>query len=358
MTTLGLLARAPFYMTFRRWNWPRLLPFSLVISVCYRCNSRCRTCNVWKKDAEELSLDEWDRVFSRIGRTPYYVTFTGGEPFLRHDLVDLIASANRHCRPSVITLPTNGLLSDLIPAKIEEILRRAPGTKLGVNLSLDGTGQQHDAIRGVPGNYERALKTYRALKAIDHPNLALSVHTVISRFNVDDVPAIYEELVKLEPDSYITEIAEARVELDTVGLDIAPELQKYEAAVDFLAGQLKRHKFGGISKLTQSFRSRYYDLAIRTLREQRQVIPCYAGWASGHISPDGDVWTCCIRGEPVGNLRESGYDLRPIWFGAHADRLRRQIRAGECSCPMANASYANMFLHAPTLFRVVLRALS
>jgi len=357
MRTLGLLARAPLYMAFRRWNWPKLLPFSLVISVCYRCNSRCQTCNVWKKHADELSLEEWDRVFAGIGRAPYYLTFTGGEPFLRRDLVELIASAYDHCQPAVITLPTNGLLSDLIPAKVEEILQKAPHSKLGVNLSLDGVGEQHDAIRGVPGNYERALKTYQALRAIKHPNLTLSIHTVISRFNVDDIPAIYETLSALKPDSYITEIAEARVELDTVGLDIAPPLKDYEQAVDYLAGQLRQQKFSSISKVTQAFRQRYYNLAKRTLREQRQVIPCYAGWASGHIAPDGDVWACCIRGEPLGNLRETNYDLRSIWFGGQAEQLRQSVRAGECFCPMANASYTNMLLHVPTLARVMRQAL-
>jgi MoaA/NifB/PqqE/SkfB family radical SAM enzyme len=272
-------------------------------------------------------------------------------------LAELVASAYRHCRPAVITLPTNGLLSDLIPEKVEQLLQVSPGSKLGVNLSLDGIGEQHDTIRGVPGNYEKALKTYRALKSIQHPNLTLSLHTVISRFNVNDIPAIYEEMAGLEPDSYITEIAEERVELDTVGLDITPDVEEYARAVDFLSEQLHDQKFGGISRVTQAFRRRYYDLVKRILRERRQVVPCYAGWASGHISPDGDVWTCCIRAEPIGNLRETGYDLRPIWFGPQAETLRQDISAGGCHCPMANASYANMFLHAPTLVRVALQTL-
>ena len=85
------------------------------------------------------------------------------------------------------------------------------------------------------------------------------------------------------------------------------------------------------------------------------MIPCQAGWASGQIAPDGDVWTCCIRAEPVGNLRETGYDLRPIWFeqAGQMRRLRASIKARECACPMANASYANMLLHPPTVARVV-----
>jgi hypothetical protein len=109
-----------------------------------------------------------------------------------------------------------------------------------------------------------------------------------------------------------------------------------------------------LTRFTQAFRAQYYQWAKQILREQVQVIPCQAGWASGHIAPDGDVWTCCVRAEPVGNLRQSGYDLRPIWFERVGGmrRLRKSIAGRECACPMANASYANMLLHPPTLARV------
>jgi MoaA/NifB/PqqE/SkfB family radical SAM enzyme len=104
----------------------------------------------------------------------------------------------------------------------------------------------------------------------------------------------------------------------------------------------------------QAFRAQYYQLVKQILYEQTQVIPCQAGWASGHIAPNGDVWTCCIRAEPVGNLRQTDYDLRPIWFEQAGElrRLRRSIANRECACPMANASYANMLLHPPTVSRV------
>jgi hypothetical protein len=57
----------------------------------------------------------------------------------------------------------------------------------------------------------------------------------------------------------------------------------------------------------------------------------------------------------VGNLRQTNYDLRPIWFEQMGQmrRLRRSITARECACPMANASYANMLLHMPTVVRVI-----
>jgi MoaA/NifB/PqqE/SkfB family radical SAM enzyme len=110
-----------------------------------------------------------------------------------------------------------------------------------------------------------------------------------------------------------------------------------------------------MARVTQAFRAEYYQLAKRILFERRQVIPCYAGWASGHIAPNGDVWSCCIRAESVGNLREHSYDMRPVWFGTRMAALRRSIRNRECACPMANASYSNMLLDLPTIMRVLPR---
>ena len=82
------------------------------------------------------------------------------------------------------------------------------------------------------------------------------------------------------------------------------------------------------------------------------MLPCYAGVASAHIAPNGDVWTCCIRAEPIGNLREVSYDLRQIWKSQRADELRDSIRRGECYCPLANAAYSSMLCDPPSLVKV------
>jgi MoaA/NifB/PqqE/SkfB family radical SAM enzyme len=352
----SLLPKIPLYWSFYRFGLPKLLPFSLVVSVSFRCNSRCRTCDVWRKPNDDLSLDEWTRIFQKIGRGPIYLTFTGGEPFLRKDLPDVVIAAYRHCRPEYITIPTNGILTPRIADGVARICENARGSRIGINLSLDGIGKEHDDIRLVPGNWEKSIATWRILKDMQrkHPNLVLSIHTVISKFNAQRFREIYAGLQPLAPDSYITEVAEERVELDTVGLDITPLAQDYAPVADFLSERAHATPARGLARFTQSFRARYYQLAKNTLLEQRQVIPCFAGWASGHIAPNGDVWSCCIRAEPVGNLRKTDYDLRPIWFEqvGTLGNLRRSIAAGECACPMANASYANMLSHPPTLWQV------
>jgi len=197
------------------------------------------------------------------------------------------------------------------------------------------------------------MQTWEGLKAIKHPNLRLSVHTVVSKFNVTEIPAIYDGLQQLAPDSYITEVAEERVELDTVGWQITPSADEYAPVADFLVAKTKEKRLKGLAEVTQAFRGQYYQLTERILRQQRQVIPCHAGWASCQIAPNGDIWSCCVRAEPVGNLRQAGYDFKTIWFSPEADKLRGSIYRGECSCPMANASYTNMLLHPPTLAKVV-----
>jgi MoaA/NifB/PqqE/SkfB family radical SAM enzyme len=354
---LELVPRLPLYTGFYRLGHPRLLPFSLVVSVSFRCNSRCRTCGVWQRSSEELTAGEWRRVFAGLGHTPFYLTFTGGEPFLRADLAELVSAGAELCRPGVITIPTNGLLTRRILDGTAQMCAAAPGVQFGLNLSVDGLGADHDAIRGVPGNWQRAMETWDGLKALqtDYKNLVLSIHSVVSRFNVGHIRDVVEGLAALAPDSYITEVAEERVELGTVGWKITPPAEEYAPVADYMSARARAVPARGLARFTQAFRAQYYQLAKRILREQRQVIPCQAGWASGHIAPNGDVWTCCIRAEPVGNVRDTGYDLRPIWFEQVGElrRLRRSIAARECACPMANASYANMLLHPPTLFRAV-----
>jgi MoaA/NifB/PqqE/SkfB family radical SAM enzyme len=352
---IELVPRLPLYWSFRRFGWPRVKPFSVVISVSFRCNSKCRTCDVWRRPNDDLTVDEWERVFQSLGTAPFYMTFTGGEPFLRADLDELVIRAYHHCKPQVITIPTNGMLTERVVEKVTRMCHECPQASIGINLSLDGIGDEHDDIRGVEGNWKLSMETWQRLKEVqkEHKNLVLTVHTVISRFNVHRFKEIQEGLKSLDPDSYITEVAEERVELDTVGWGITPLPDDYDEIADFLSQQAKASPATGIARFTQAFRAQYYQLAKRVLRERDQVIPCYAGWASAHIAPNGDLWSCCIRAESVGNVRETNYDITPIWQGRAMEELRGSIQRKECACPMANANYANMLLHPPTVAKVL-----
>ncbi len=355
---LEVLPRIPLYQMYRRFGWPRQLPINLTLTPSPRCNSRCLTCNIWKKREDELTPEEWKRIFQSLGRAPFWVTISGGEPFLRSETVEIIQTLYQYCRPAIINIPHNGLLERVIAERVTAVAERCPESQIIVNLSLDGVGEQHDRIRGVAGNFAKFEATYRALGALDCPNLAIGIHTVISKFNVGELDAVFDYALGLTPDSYITEIAEERVELGTLGAGITPAPEEYGRAIDNLMARLRQRNFGGISQITQAFRLEYYQLVKRILAEQRQVIPCYAGWASAQIYANGDVWPCCVRADKMANLRQVDYDFRRAWFSPEAERVRRSIYAQECHCPLANAGYTNMLHNTFILGRVAWKVAS
>lgn len=347
------LLKAPVYYVARQTGQLRPRPLNLTFSVTYRCNARCQTCNVWKKRVDDLTLDEYKALFDNLGSSLYWATFSGGEPFIRPDLIDIVTACYDRCKPGIITIPTNGLLRTRILDGVKRLSRHARDSKIIINFSLDGIGDRHDELRGVPGNYAKVREVYRELKAAGHPNVTVGIHTVVSKFNIQEIPALRNHVrAEFGPDSFITEVAEERLELDTMGLDITPAADDYATVVEDLLTDMDTTPGTGFTTVVQAFRRQYYQIAHRTLKEQRQVLPCYAGLSSAQVAPNGDVWTCCTRAESMGNLRQTGFNFNKVWTSKRADELRGSIRNGECFCPLANAAYSSMLCDPPSMMRV------
>jgi len=331
-----------------------VLPASYTVGVTYRCNSRCKTCNIYKKHSEEMKPEEYDKIFKSIGSSAYWVTMSGGEPFLRKDLVEIIQAIYNRSKPKIINIPTNGLLCERIPEKVKEIAQSCPKSTLVINLSIDAIGKKDDDIRGIEGAYDKAIKTYESLKKLELANLNIGIHSVISKFNVDDFQHIATNLMELAPDSYVTEIAEKRVELGTMDSDITPSVMKYSHAIDFLLFKIKQKEFKGMNRITQIFRVEYYKMVKRLLKEQRAQMRCYAGILSAQITPDGIVWPCCIKAVDIGNLHDYSLNFKKLWRKSKAlKEERKKIQLENCSCPMANASYTNMLMNNKVLFKAI-----
>jgi len=305
------------------------------------------------KREDELSLDEWEKVLTSLGRAPYWFTISGGEPLMYPHVVELAQLAYQYCRPGVINIPTNAILPT-IPDRVERIARSCPESQLIINLSLDGVGEKHDTIRGIPGNFKKFEERLEQLLSLRRqlPNLIVGIHSVVSVFSVGHLDELIAYADQSGADQFITEIAEPRVELDTVGLPITPSAEDYTQAIDRLIAYVNSKQFTGMAKFTEALRTEYYKLVKRILDEKDQVIACYAGWVSAQIYADGTVWPCCVRADNLGNLRNHNYDFKEIWFGEKIKEVRRSIAAKECHCPLANASYTNMLHDIPTLTRV------
>ena len=360
---LGNIIKAANFQLARRGLARPGTPITLTFSVTNRCQSHCKTCLIWKLyekqpdlAQKELSLEEIERIFKRIGSIVFF-NISGGEPFLRDDLPEIVALALAHLRPSIVHIPTNGLMPERIERQVREMLehirRKSPDVKLSVKPSLDGLDEQHDEIRGVPGNFDKVMETIKRLRPLSDgfSQFVLEVGTVISRLNIDSIDKIASFVHSLGIESYRSELAETRTELANKDADITPSPDEYERAINVFKGHTIEGLRGKMryTRMLESMRLVYYDLALRTLRERRQVIPCFAGISNAHLDPYGNVWPCCTLADDasLGNLREAGYDFWKVWHSKKADEVRASIRRGDCFCPLANQAYSNIVL-SPT----------
>jgi MoaA/NifB/PqqE/SkfB family radical SAM enzyme len=356
MRKLPLLARLAGYRVEHATGRSPQLPVNLTVSVTYSCPSRCATCDIWQKKVDDLSVDEYGRIFPTLERVPVWVTVSGGDQFVRADLDEVVRLIRTQIEPSIINIPMNGVITERIFQLLPKIAHHAVGSQLVLNLSVDEIGEAHDRIRGADRNFEKLQLVADLIHDLKktYSHVVLGVHTVISKLNVDRIPDIEREARAIfRPDSYIAEVAENRVELKTMEKDITPTTADFRRAVGHLRNVIRANRSSHpVARLVESLRLEYYELAARILEEQRQVIDCYAGWASAHLAPDGHVWGCCVRAESLGNVRDHGYDFAAVWRGPEADAFRASVRAHACACPLANASYTNLLLDAPSLARV------
>lgn len=349
-------------------------PFNFTFSVTNLCQSKCRTCAIWKlyrdhpeRQKDELTLNEIEKIFQSLGHF-YVFNVSGGEPFLRKDLPQIVELACRYLTPSVVHIPTNAIAAELIENKTLEILQIIqsinPAIQLTIKPSLDHIGEKHDEIRGVKGNFEKVMDLFHRLKnqQKQYKNLHVELGTIISNWNVNDIEEIAGFVGGLGPDSYRNEIAEQRSEMFNLDDTITPEADQYQKAIDVFIRQMRAGKKNDIffQRMNHAFRLVYYNLAVRILKERRQVIPCYAGISNAHMTPYGDIWPCCTLGydKSMGNLREFDYHFPALWNSARAKEVRQYIRQGNCSCPLANQTYSNILMHPPSLWKAMRHLLS
>jgi MoaA/NifB/PqqE/SkfB family radical SAM enzyme len=320
--------------------WKRQ-PIQLTFFVTRKCNARCPFCfylqseTAAEPDANELSLEEIRQLSRSLGPL-LWLAFSGGEIFLRKDLVEISRVFYRHNRPAIMLYPTNGLLPELIYERTAQILRDCGNSIVVVKLSLDGVHAAHDTLRRTPGGFDKAMQTYHRLAGLldDHPNFELGINTVFCSENQDQMDEIIEFVQGLEHIRTHT-ISLVRGQLADPSYQ-AVDHAKYEQAIGKLAANLRHrttptyHFRGARLKAAQDILQR--QLIHRTLLEQRRLIPCYAGRLNLVLSETGEVYPCETRSESFGNVRAHGYDLHSVLRTAAARTTLGSIGRGECHC--------------------------
>jgi radical SAM protein with 4Fe4S-binding SPASM domain len=164
---------------------------SLHLHVTQNCNLSCETCFVadfLRRGPDRMTLADIERLFDAAVPAGFKnVTITGGEPFLRPDLFDILAAARRRFR--LVAVTTNGT------ALTERSVRPLAGLVDWINVSIDGaTAGVHDGIRGA-GAFERTLRGLRTLAAAGFPMQRVSLNPTVTKLNhrgLEDVLDIAE----------------------------------------------------------------------------------------------------------------------------------------------------------------------
>lgn len=349
-------------------------PVTLTFSVTARCQSRCLTCHIGEYYQQELrcsrkdlTCDEIRRIFQSLG-TVYFFNISGGEPFLRPDLAQIVELAVEYLQPAIIHIPTNALTPQRIENTCRQILdnnrRRRRPVPLTVKPSIDGIGKLHDTIRGVPGNFQKLEETIIRLKMVEenYPEFHLELGTVISKYNIDHLEEIEDYVHALGVQSYRNEIAEERAEFFNKGDGITPGVEMYSRVLQRFSEQIMRHlrEKRPMTRWMEVLRLVYYELAVEILRRKTQVIPCYGGISNLHLNFDGELWPCCVLAydKPLGDLRRNDYDVQKVIRSKQARDVLQFIKHRGCYCPLANQWYSNILLSPKMLLRVIAKNFS
>jgi MoaA/NifB/PqqE/SkfB family radical SAM enzyme len=334
-------------------------PAHLTFFVTRRCNATCPFCFYAEArdrvaGPPELSLDEVRRVAASMGPL-LWVLFSGGEPFLRRDLAAIGQAFHDANGAAFLTCPTNGLLPDAIEETTAELLRRCPRSVVVVKLSLDGVGADHDAIRGTPGGFEKAMRSCARLARLARrePRLELGVKTVFSSANAGRIDGVVDLVAGLEGVRSHT-LTLARGERTPGGFaDVDLELYRRAAARRDARWRGRFHRFaGGALKAAQD--RLQHRLVRETVGAGRRPVPCSAGRLAVVLSETGDVWACeGRRGDPLGNVRAAGYDVGAVLRSAAALRAREEIAAGGCACAHECNLLVDVLAHPRTYPRLL-----
>ncbi len=330
----------------------------LVLFVTDRCNAQCPYCfNTFlphlspstRQDAASLlSLDEYARIAGNLNPL-FQVVLSGGEPFLRDDVDAIVETFYERAGTRLFSIPTNGSLPDRAARKLERMAASCPLATFNLIVSLDALGSKHDALRRLPGGFEKALSLCRAALKLrpSRGNVNLVVTTAVSDDNLGEVGALQSFLRRALPPKGWHHNIQYDQRLGSRRADVSRLQEK--------ARDGKTNPDGAPGGLWERFVSRWYvrrinDIILDQLAQDRMIYRCVGGRKIGVVMPDGGAYPCepfvfepDYRRFPRRNLRDFGYDFKRLRREPGYLRMMEFIEQGRCrACPWSCAATASM----------------
>jgi MoaA/NifB/PqqE/SkfB family radical SAM enzyme len=284
-------------------------------------------CEVWKnptKPSEEIDLD----VISKLPQM-FFTNITGGEPFVRQDLPEIVDVLRRKSKRIVIS--TNGYFTD----RIIGLCRKYPD--LGIRISIEGLARTNDEIRRIPDGFDKGLRTLLQLRAIGIKDVGFGM--TVQDLNCSDLVPLYNLAHGLG------------YEFATATLHNSHYFHKWDNRIED-----KEQVCGEFAKLIKLllqskrpkdwFRAYFNCGLINYIKGNKRFLPCEMGRDGFFLDPWGDVLACNGMDEkqPMGNLKEQSWD--EIWNCKRAKEVRQKVKSCRKNCWMIG-SVAPAIWHHP-----------
>ena len=297
-------------------------PTDASIILTYRCPMRCQMCNIWKNPTDkdkEIKAEDL-RSLPRLK----FINLTGGEPFVREDLAEIVEECYRHTNRIVIS--TSGYFED----RVIELAKRFPN--IGIRISIEGLSRKNDELRGREGGFDRGLRTLLTLKQMGLKDIGFGC--TASNYNSKDMLSLYRLSLSLGLEfataafhnSYYFHKDDNKItNTDEVCSD-------FEQLVEW---QLKENH-------PKSWFRAFFNMGlINYIEGGRRMLPCEAGTANFFIDPWGEVFPCNgmeerYWKESMGNIHE--HDFMSIWNSEQAEKVRAMVRRCPKNCWMVGTA--------------------
>lgn len=285
------------------------------VIVTYRCNARCKMCNRYKapsKPDEEISVDT-------IKKLPqmYFTNITGGEPFIRSDLKDIVRELYK--KSDRIVISTNGFFTD----RIIDLCKEFPN--VGIRISIEGLEETNNAIRGLDDGFNRGYTTLKKLVEMNHPDVGFGM--TVQDANAKDLVPLYELSNEMNMEFATASLHNSFyfVEAKNIIKDRPMVAENFEKLINELLKSNSPKKW---------FRAYFNHGLINYIYGQERLLPCDMAFDTFFIDPYGDVMPCngTKEKEVMGNLNEQSWD--ELWNSKQADKVRAKVRCCNRNCWM------------------------
>ena len=299
-------------------------PQAVSLEITHECIARCVMCNIWKipREVPDLSADQWMRLlYADLFCDLRELDITGGEPFIRSDLADLLAGIgelkkNRLKVLKSIAVTTNGLLTERVLSTTEKMLPKLQNKDLDlvVVCAMDAVGELHNRVRNYKDAWSKVKNTIEGLIKLrdKHRNLIVGLKTTIVPLNIEELFKIsafadVRGLFTIISPCIITEGRYLNADLSG---DLSFTAQDIEKLIHFFSSDQFRWSFHAESLVN------FYKTG--TMKK-----PCSCGFNYFFIRSSGEMFLCPLIQESIGNITNK--EISDLFFSNKANVMRKQI---------------------------------